>query len=1167
MEFTRDGSRILAASGLPDYSLTLYDTDTGEQFVGINEKLPSKNLKKMLFNPNNNNVFAVLTDEGLYVYTIERTGEHDNGQLIVSYKLTRKESGKIKASDMIWDKENRIIVADEGGKRLAIYEIRDEAISEIEQKELTSEPLTMLLTQNQIIVSLADGSLKWFEYSYYNGQHNKNSTAGKEVAGIFGKTPQQEITIEYGPFIYMVYNNPMTKIVGTTKKGTIVMIPFEAYCEEDEDEQNDALPGKEGDAGKAKDKPKILPAKLADFLTHRVTAIKELPGSTQAITLTDDGTVCLWETTNMQLLAKLELKGSPNCIEIDYKGEVGFIGCADGCIRIIDLSDRMIMRLVKLVRLYTGKITRIKRSPDNSMLAVCSCEDKGIYFISPNPSESFPIIGYLPLVGKANSIDWLQADTAAPAKLIAILHNSLLVALTPPLDTLRNQILDPKKVPATYCVIDNHMKHLLCSNSGDILITGEDRKIKKYDLPDASFSDIDPRKPASAPAAEFPGHGLELQCWAFSFDGKLLISGGKDGTYQIRMLSSLGQAKEGKSHSVHQGGVTAVAFSPVRNMIYIGGGDGSFMMLNMSKEPLPTGPKTPTDLGEMMKTLDEVEDRITLSEKIVLDKWKEDEEKQKQAEKEKLKERVKQELHSIKEKLRELLIKNESVQDIEKLSREEFLIDKGRKERMLEERDKESIKLRKMAAKENLKNAVLHKRIKEKTWDTMEVQSTGSKSLFTEQIMFNFHIRKQTKSEVDLYNKLANARRLEIKDQIERRAEELMLDKTDFSKESEHYIVNRFPNQPIIQEEVQEKMTASSIPQPLPGDASPSKAAEAETKSSSKVIYKYKRPGMLARAGKKVVDQDDKFGKDKKEEHKEEDIRLTVKQEKKEIEYFRKNWKTLDGYELLYEPYELQTNARKRAQIVFIKEIIRRMKKEFNKDFEGLTNYKSEQISLIKEKNQKIDELLRDLKESFTKFEIKDDKREQPDHILKVEESDIKIPKYLTREERAALEEEKRKEEARLKALQSDTIGRRGIMSMMGGVLECKRELDELEKNLVRQPWMDLPENQMTEAQRQEYTKFRQMEEDLKERKLNQQKAWRQELNKARNEIDELCQKFEERMNKLTKKKHFMQLRIYEQELYIIRLSLSLYEEKLLRDSKEYFFLIHYLIIVKLKMK
>eukprot|EP01022_Parablepharisma_sp_SALTPOND_P004031 TRINITY_DN1173_c0_g1_i1.p1 TRINITY_DN1173_c0_g1~~TRINITY_DN1173_c0_g1_i1.p1 ORF type:complete len:1181 (-),score=200.28 TRINITY_DN1173_c0_g1_i1:8215-11757(-) len=1159
MDFSRDGNHLVAANGLPDYSLTVYDTETGEKLRGIHEKLPEKEVRKLSFNPINNNCFALLTTSRVFVYMIERTGDYENEQLVVSYKLSRKDAGQvIDGSDMLWDEKGRLVVADKTGKRIIIYNVGDEGLIELEQKELPTEPLAILLTQTQLIVSLSDGTLKWYEYSYEaSGTIKKGSTIGKtDIAGTIGKDPQQEITIEYGPFCYMIYNNPMTKIVGTTIKGTIVMVPCEAQCEEEEEEQIDVLPtGKDADAGaKPKEKPKILPAKLGDFLTHKIIGIKELPGSTQVVTVSTDGTVCLWENTSMQQLAKIEIISPPTCFEIDAKGEIAFIGCADGCIRILDLSDRMILRIIKIVKLFVGGVTRIKKSPDSTMLAVCSSSEKGLYFISTNVTANFPVIAYLPLVGKANSIDWLQVDPASPPKLIAILSNSLLVALSPPMESLRNQLLDPDKVPSTYCVIDNNMKHLLCSPAGDVLVAGEDRKIKKYEVPDTLYTDIDPRKPASAPMGEFPGHGLEIQCWAISTDGKLLASGGKDGTYQIRMLTSLGQAKEGKSHSVNQGGVTSVAFSPARNMLYIGGGDGSFMMLNMSKEPLPNAPKTPSDIGESLKGIDEIEDHLGIEDKIMLDKWREDDLTRQEEEKEKLKSAIKQELQPVKQALRELLLKNEEAQEIEKLDREEFLIDQGRKERMLDECEQESIKLRKLAAKENLKNKVLRKRIKERTWDTMEIQHTGCKSLCSEQIIYNFHILKQSSTELDQFTKLANSRRLEIKDMIERRAEELLVDKTDFTKECEHYVVNRFANQPVIQEEVEEKILPTSVltqPAGYASNQSNAKTNAGGAPEKEKVTYKYRRPGILARGGKRIVtDVDDKFGKEKKEEKKTDDIRLTVKQEKKEIEYFRKNWKTLEGYELLYEPFELQSNARKRMQIMFIKEIIRRMKKEFNKEFETLCNYKSEQISLIKEKNQKIEELERDLKESVEKFEIQEDKREQPEHILKVYDSDIKIPKYLTKEEREKLEEEKRKEEERLKALQSDTLGRRGVMEMMGGVLEIKRELDELEKALVRQPWMDLPETQMTENQRQEYTKFRQMEEDLKERKLNQQKAWRQELNKAGSEINDLCQKFEERMNKLMKKKHFVQLRIYEQELYIIRLSLSLYEEKLLRNKK-----------------
>ena len=819
----------------------------------------------------------------------------------------------------------------------------------------------------------------------------------------------------------------------------------------------------------------------------------------------------------------------------------------------LDISDRMILRMIKAIKLFIGPITNLMMAPDGVVLAVSSKAEKGIYFLNSLTQNEFAVIGYLPCNAKVISIAWLQLDSSSPAKLLAIMKNSLLMMVSAPNSTTRKLIMDNST--CCYSMIDNHMNHILCNQSGDILITGEDRKLKKYDVPESKLSEIDFRKPAQSPAAEYPRHGLPVVSMCASSDGKLLVTGAKDGTYYISMMTSVGQIREGKSHGVYQGGISSVTFSPARNMLYVGGADGSFIMLNMSKEPLPVAPKTPADIGELVKGMDEIEDKSYLEEKIMLEKWKDEDNAKKEEEKEKLKAELKTELHTIKDNIKDLLAKNEEVPEIERLGREEFLIDRGRKERMLVEKDEECVVLRKKAKKENLRNDILRLRIKERTWDTMEIQSTGCKSLNTEQMIFNYPIRKQSKMEQDLYNKTANMRRLEIKDQIERTAEETPFDKTDISKECEHYIVNRFANQPLIQEELQEKILPSMGMQkaiPFAGVSSKASSSMGGGPEKEKITYKYRRPGLLARGGKRAAaDVDDKTGKERKEEQKLDDIRLTIKQEKKELEYFRKNWKIIEGYELLYEPFELQTDARKRMQIIFVKEIIRRQKKEFNKEFEDLCNNKAEQVSYIKEKNQKIEELLKDLKEQFTKFEPKTDIREQPDHILKVSESDITIPKYFTKEEREKIEEERKKEEKRLKDLQSDTIGRRGMYAMIGAVLEVKRELDELEKTLVKQPWMDLPENQLNEIQRQELNKFKQAEEELKERKLNQQKAWKQELNKARNDIEEICTKFEEKMAKLMKKKLFMQLRIYEQELYIIRLSLSLHEAQLLRETKE----------------
>ena len=314
----------------------------------------------------------------------------------------------------------------------------------------------------------------------------------------------------------------------------------------------------------------------------------------------------------------------------------------------------------------------------------------------------------------------------------------------------------------TYSVVDNNMNRVKCTLSGAILLTGKDRKIKKYDIPDRTYTDINMQKPALPPVNEYQGHGLEILCWDTSCDGKMMISGSKDGFYQIRVLTSLGQSKGAKTHSVSQGGISAVSFSLSRSMVYIAGGDGSFMIINMDRDPLPTAPKNPLpeEFDETLRNLEEVKEDDPIPDKIMLDKWKEDENAKKLEEKEKVKANIQQELRHVKESLKALLEKNSEVPDIEKLDREEFLIDRQRKVRMLEERDQECIKLRKLAAKENLRNEVLKQRIKERTWDTMEIQSTGCKSLNTEKIIYNFQVRKQTKLELDEYNRLVNRRRL-----------------------------------------------------------------------------------------------------------------------------------------------------------------------------------------------------------------------------------------------------------------------------------------------------------------------------------------------------------------------------------------------------------------------
>lgn len=88
------------------------------------------------------------------------------------------------------------------------------------------------------------------------------------------------------------------------------------------------------------------------------------------------------------------------------------------------------------------------------------------------------------------------------------------------------------------------------------------------------------------------------------------------------------------------------------------------------------------------------------------------------------------------------------------------------------------------------------------------------------------------------------------------------------------------------------------------------------------------------------------------------------------------------------------------------------------------------------------------------------------------------------------------------------------------------------------------------EMNEEEKKKFKEYEIYMEERE-KQRKAWDQELKKTSADINEICIKFQEKLDHLFKKKLFYDYRIYEQELYIIRLSLSLREGESLSEERE----------------
>jgi hypothetical protein len=70
----------------------------------------------------------------------------------------------------------------------------------------------------------------------------------------------------------------------------------------------------------------------------------------------------------------------------------------------------------------------------------------------------------------------------------------------------------------------------------------------------------------------------------------------------------------------------------------------------------------------------------------------------------------------------ELLAENEQATEIEQLERDEFIIDLPRSENIRVEGEKECEEIRHEAEKTVLRLELLRERVKESTWDKMEVQ-------------------------------------------------------------------------------------------------------------------------------------------------------------------------------------------------------------------------------------------------------------------------------------------------------------------------------------------------------------------------------------------------------------------------------------------------------------
>ncbi|XP_071946948.1 cilia- and flagella-associated protein 43-like [Antedon mediterranea] len=252
-----------------------------------------------------------------------------------------------------------------------------------------------------------------------------------------------------------------------------------------------------------------------------------------------------------------------------------------------------------------------------------------------------------------------------------------------------------------------------------------------------------------------------------------------------------------------------------------------------------------------------------------------------------------------------------------------------------------------------------------------------------------------------------------------------------------------------------------------------------------------------------------------------------------------------------YSQFELHTRQQKRNQIILLKDAIYRIKVAFNSEFDEVYRQKEQEIARIGDRNSRISKILKDLNSSEELWEPEMDEDEKPEKLLTVEEKEVKVEKFITPEQQAKLDDERQIEEQRRLLEKGDNDLVRGREMMMGGVLEVKKE-DELKKDVPQPTFIvNKPQDEWSEEEQKMAKEYERKVKELNEEREKYRKTLEAELKKLQTIISDTTSNFDDKMVEIFLKKIKVEMVIFQEELKILRLNLSLLIEEELSTREE----------------
>jgi len=288
------------------------------------------------------------------------------------------------------------------------------------------------------------------------------------------------------------------------------------------------------------------------------------------------------------------------------------------------------------------------------------------------------------------------------------------------------------------------------------------------------------------------------------------VTGGRDGMIIVRNADKKSSNDPFEciltfsAHSCGAGGVCSIGLDTSGQFVFSAALDGAIMVHSLTGSAYPRSeiPFENNMERNMLSKIPELEpvpytELETVTQLLIREFQTSNDQRKKTFRSE-----IMMELNSIKENLQDLLRINNNVTDIEKLDRDEFVIDVSRKVALEKQGDDLCADIRKKCEVTSLTMQLLKERCINSTWEQMEVQLKACKSIQSSKLIWNYAIRKRTPTEYRLLSSLILQRKVELRQKLERLEKNMreVIQEADFCG-FENYIQNRVSGKPAFMDD------------------------------------------------------------------------------------------------------------------------------------------------------------------------------------------------------------------------------------------------------------------------------------------------------------------------------------------------------------------------------